>query len=354
MSAGSNRFAILKRMIVLALMGAIIATGSVFAQNGGVQPDRVRAELETTDQLIEQATTAVTSSNSAVADQSLKAARVQQDHGWDMFNRQMYRQSLKFTLQARELAKKAISRSRTSELAEGVVLQKLERANDLLDRTDEKIGATRNPSLNSLMESSRDNLSRAWEFYRGRQYQPAIKLADQVEKVAGQLGRLANMQDREALQFLRNREQAEVFLEQSRERITDCDSDRVRTLLEKAEEALTVADDFADQDQYRAGNQALKKVRDITWQAVRECQGTDQLAGRYERLLADADRLNEEVLEYHGDQAETARELIDQAYDQLSRARKHITDQQTEAAMTALQAAQLALRQADRYISSGE
>lgn len=339
---------------ILILSLIVLGPAVAWAQNGGSGVDRLRDELERTDEIIVLATQAVMAANNAVAERSLRAAEALQEQAWTAFNNEQYLIAGRLTSRARESAKAAISSSRNSEQIEGVVLSRLERAREQLDRAAEAVELHQNTALRSLLESARDNLARAWEFYRDRQYKPALKLADQVEKAAIQLMKLAKTQDRNALQFLRNRDQAEAFIQQTQDRIAGCNSELARSLLDQAVQALELADNLADQERYHGAIQALKRVRDLTWQAIRECQGSDQLTGRYERLLGEADRLADDLSQLRGTEADAARKLLDQAYEQLDLARSYIQNNNTDAAVASLQAAQLALRQAQRYITPGQ
>ncbi|MBD3257902.1 hypothetical protein GF377_05675 [candidate division GN15 bacterium] len=342
----SSRWLVAAALALIMLLTAMPA----WAQNGqGIE--RLRAELERTDEVIALAREAVLTANDAVADRSLQSAIKLQEEAWDFFDSENYLISSRLTKQARQAATAAISRSRRSEQFEGGVQRRLELAGELLQRAEDAVD--QNPTLQTLLSTARDNLARGWEFYRNQQYRPALKLADQVEKAAKQIIRLGNAQGQEKLRFNRNREQATVFMAQTSERLAGCRSDLAEQLMEQARKALDLADELAGRDRYVAANQALRQVRDLTWQAARECQGSDQLTARYERLIGEADRLADELVDAAGTQADAARELLEQAYSQLDLAREYFRDNQTEAARAALQAAQLALRQAQRYITSG-
>ena len=86
--------------------------------------------------------------------------------------------------------------------------------------------------------------------------------------------------------------------------------------------------------------------------ALAECQGSDQLLSRYERLRQRAETLMELASDGSGQAGTTAKRLIEQAYDQLEIAKSYIDKGKPEQALPSLQATELALRQAQRYIES--
>jgi len=342
-----KNFTILTIPLLLLLVGQF-----AYAQGGGNVEADLRRELEKTDELIERVEEAVRTSSSAVGAQVLTQAKQVQGQAWTLFHGNSYGQSLMATRRARELAASALVNSRNMEQLEGVVLRKLEQVRDLTERAKELVAGLENDAFNAMFENARGNLVRAWEFYRGQQYRTSLKLADQVGKAAEKLIRMARQQNRGETEFERRREYVERLLMQAREAIGDCDSETAQQHLERAENNYETALKMQSQKHIQAGLQALRQTRQAALRAAGECQGMDRLQARYEMLRKEVDKLAEQLRERSGENSLAAGKLVRQAYEQLDLTREHLNKNEMEPAMAALQAARLAMRQAQRYIDN--
>ncbi len=343
----------MKNLTFLSVLLLLFLAGQfAWAQGGGNGESAVRQELEKTDELIDRVEEAVRASNSAIGAQVLTQAKEVQSQAWTLHRGNSYGMALATTRRARELAASALANSRNTEQLEGVVLRKLEQARDLMERVKEQAIGLDNDAFNSMFENARGNLVRAWEFYRSNQYRTSLKLADQVEKAAEKLINLARQQNRSGAEFERRREYVERLLMQAREAVADCDSEIARQLLDQAENTYQTALQMQSQKHLQAGLQALRQTRQSALKAAGECQGMDRLQARYETLRGRVDRLAEQVREMSGDNALAAGKLVRQAYEQLDITREHLEKDDMEPAMAALQAARLAMRQAQRYIDN--
>jgi len=340
----------------LYITAAVILTATmlgtpVTAQNN-LDGDAVRQELERTDDLIQQAREAVFNANSVIAAQALDQAVALQKQAWDEFAGRRYGQAYVFTRKARDRAALAVSNSRQTEQLEGVVQARLEQAGDLLQRAHDALtGNALDNNLGALFDNARNNLDRAWEFFRGRRYRPALKLAEQVEQAAQKLMDLAQESKRLDADYHRWAENVDRLLDYARDLAISCDSRAGLVYLEQAEKARAAAESLYADRRLAGALQTLKQARNAARLSARECHGIDNLQQRYERLRAEADRSAEDFRSYDGADREVASKLLDQTYQQLDLAARHLADDDMEATQIALQAAQLALRQAQRYIA---
>lgn len=343
----------MKNVVFLTVLVLLVFSGQLAWSQGGHNTEgAVRQELEKTDELINRVEEAVRAANSAIGDQILTQAKKVQDQAWTMHHGHNYGMAMTATRRARELAASALSNSRNTEMMEGVVLRKLEHARDLIERAKEMGAGVDNQALRSMFENAHGNLTRAWEFYRGQQYRTALKLGDQVEKAAERLINMIRQQDRGEREYERRREYVERLMTQAREAVAECDSESARRLMEQAERSHQTALQMQGEEHYQAALQSLRQARQAAMKAAGECQGMDRLRNRYEMLQAEADRLAERVRQMSGANAEAAGKLVGQAHQQLDLTREHMEQEDMEAVMAALQAARLAMRQAQRYIDN--
>ncbi len=341
---------IIKYVILVSLV--LLACSDLMAQ-GYNNGQLVRRELERTDDYIVRAQEAVRASNNPVAARTLTQAETKQKTAWGQFGQQRLAMALKLTREARSAAANAYSQSRNTEQIEGVVLRKLERARDVLDRARDAQAGKQQKGHRAMMKSAEDNLTRAWEFYREHRYTAALRLADQVEKAAGRVGQQAEMQNRGENLYQRRWEAVDRRLQHARETVGDCEMKTAREHLEHAVEAMSLAEDLYRDGRPVASLQALKRARNNASKAINECQGLDPLWSRHRRLSDKAESLSEKVKGLGGAGGEASQVLLNKATRQLDLARDRLQEEKLEQAVTALQAAQLALRQAERYITSG-
>ena len=339
--------------LILTILGLLILTaGSVLAQgSGGIQgnvQDVLRTELERTDQLIERAKEAVQASQAPVARLNLKAAIDLQAQAWRAFQNEYPRLAARLSLQAREKAKKAIAAGRMSEQSKHVVQAKLERTTEMLERARELFVDQNDSHYRAILESARDNLDKAWEFYRSAKFRAALMLANQAEKALDKLIRTSDRNNRNQLDYGRRVEAAQQLLERLRSPMADCESTNAQKLAQHAFEAYERANDFAASDRFQAAIQALQRSRKMANQALRECRGDDALINRHEKLKNEFERLVENVA-FSDDRGQ---KFLEMAAEQLRLAQEALDNDRPETAAAALKACEMTLSQLKRHLDT--
>ena len=339
--------------LTLTILGLLICTaGPALAQgygsNHGDLQDALRAELERTDQLIERAKEAVQASRAPVAQLNLKAAINLQAQAWRAFENEYPRLALQLTSQAREKAKKAIAAGRMSEQSEHVVQAKLERTNEMLERARELLINQNDSHYQAIMQSARDNLDKAWEFYRSSQFRAALMLANQAEKALDKLIRNSNRDMRSQLNYERRTEAMQQLLERLRSAVADCESTNAQQLAQHACEAFERANNFAANDKFQAAIQALQQSRKMANKALRECRGDDALVTRFERLQNELERHGENV----APSDDRGQKFLEMAAEQLRLAEDALDNDRPDTAAAALKACEMTMSQLKRYLDA--
>ena len=341
------------KIFAIAAVWTLAASVPILAQGhqGGPssQTDALRTELERTDQLIERAKDAARASQAPVAQLNLKAAVDLQSKAWRAFDNDYPRLAHRLTMQAREKAKHAIAAGRMTEQSEHMVLNKLERVNEMLERARELLAGRADGGYQAIFRSAQDNHSKAWEFYRSQQYRPAVKLADQAEKALRKLLRKLEGDWRGQMSFDRRSEAAQQLLQRARTLAADCASAHTSELVDQATTAWRRGRELADSGNYQAALRALQQARKLANQAARECRGEDALRHRFERIKNEADRLGETI----APSDDQARRFFRQTQEQLELADEALDKGRTESAAAALKAAELTLNQLKRYLDAG-
>ncbi len=342
-------------ILVVTVLAILVIALSVGAQSDkNKTAELLRAELERTDQIIERAEPLVRGSENETAISTLDRARDNQARAREEFgkgNTVGYIAARKLTLVARgqvALALKLVGGTPggNTEQQDDFVLRKLDQTTGLLDRALESLATVENRSLVALADAARSNLDKAWEFYRNQQYRPALKLAEQVERAAEKILTAATRGEQREQDFERLSANVAQLIDQARQQLADCDSETGRTLLAEAEQAFQLAQELHEKQRTPASIQALQRARELAMKAGRECRGLDRLQERYDKLTAELNRLKSDVTIPDGVEGDALRRLLAQAEEQLALASQHINDGDWRKAALALQAAQLAIRQA--------
>ncbi len=343
---------ILTYLLLICLL-SLVGT-SVPAQTGqfGSQISKLRMELERTDQIIERAREAVRVSQSPASKISLERARQLQNLAWENFRKgttEGYKAALLLTRQAREQAQNAMSYGRVTEQNTDLVLRRLEKVDDMVDRLSETLREDPQRNFQGVYDAARNNLDNAWEFYRNGQYRPALKLANQVERALRKIWQAANRHRRQAENVDRQLERVGELIESARISMAECNSDPARRLFQEAEKSYETAKDVAAKENHQAARKALERARKLALEAKKECASFDDLESRYQRLKGQADGLRERL----GNRNSHAQRLLEQAYEQLRKAAGHIEGREANKAAAALKAAQLSLNQLKRLLGGG-
>lgn len=331
------------------LLGLVAIIASPILAQTDMQAEKVRTELERTDEVIERAVEAVRSTNAPMAAVALKRAMDFQREARGCFNRRWHFKAYKLTFEAREQAKSALVRCRLTEQGETVVLRKLERAAELLERAKEAMPPGPEGRLRAIYESAKNNLNRAWEFYRIQRYRAALKLANQVTNAGQDILNAANRQIRRYAEFERRAEAVAELIAKAREKIAECSSDDALRLVEQAHKMYRLSGELASESKYAAALRNLQQARKMAIEASKMCNGVGALSRRYDRIRSEAHRLAERI----SPDDNTAKRLLKQVHEQLRLAEDSISREQTEAAAASLKAAHLMLNQLKKHLTGG-
>jgi hypothetical protein len=346
---------------LIGLCLALVLVAPVMAQrgSGGDGGELTQAVLDRTDQLIDQADGVIRASGSEAALKMLDQARTLQEWAKSQIGIAENKVVMAATIKARELIKLALKLiapggNGDNELTDAAVQRKLDKASDKLDRAHDVADFADNANLDALYQAARANLDRAWEFYRNKQYRPALKLAEQAELAAGKILMLATESGGGKEEgFDRWVDNVSNLIDQVGQMLQDCDSEAGKDLLQQASQNLDLAKDLRGNGKSGAF-QALRTARELAMKAARECRGTSQLGQRLDRLTARLETDKDQGTSLSGSQRTAFDKLVDQAGAQLDLARGLIGQNHPIRAQAALQAALLAIRQAESLVQQGK
>lgn len=171
-------------MLILILMLGL--TGIIYAQH----PDRVRQELERTDDIIRQAGTIVDPSNNSEAKLLLNQAREIQQTAWDGYHRKRYRWSYSRTLAARQRAREAMELITVDPQR---IAAEIERTNELMSQLRPQITRIDDPQIADLWKTVQTEQNAALNYLRMRRWRWALRFTlaarNHIYEIMGKLGR---------------------------------------------------------------------------------------------------------------------------------------------------------------------
>jgi tetratricopeptide (TPR) repeat protein len=233
--------------------------------------DKVRSELERTDQVIGEAKTVIEESRSQKGRLALDVAAGVQMRAWGNFGGHGYRLALKLTMQAREEAWHAIALARSDRQSEENHIRVSEEARERLARLRDLMieSGVRDEQAMKLMEQARMLLDKSRLNAQQLRYQLALKLASDARGLA--IRAEERIRNTRTLKEATERRLAllDRFIERSREHAQQRAHDRSRDELAMAEEQLAKAHELLNAARYREAQQALERCEKTLRNSVR-------------------------------------------------------------------------------------
>lgn len=298
---------------ILLLLGVVLV-GTVSAQPR--DPGAVRLELERTQEVLERAHELLRRSGNPRAMADLQLAVRVQESAWENFRGQRWVLALEKTLQARQLAQRAVQQAQQQGTLEQRALRVLEDAQHKLERSRDCVGDPPSEAALRLRSLAASRLEQAREAFHELKYQVAIDIAMQVHRMLDEMCSRRPAQHVEQLL-----ESVRRLLERAEHDVENCDP-AARTHLDRARERLARADEMMRAGNAQAAAQNAQQAKELTLRAMRLCERQPD--------EANIDRVLDETATHLGDLATRVREsghaeaqrVMERALQHLERARQ--------------------------------
>jgi tetratricopeptide (TPR) repeat protein len=340
-------------LVLIALFTlAILYPTPVTAQNA-VDRERVRSELDRTDEIIHEATDVVHTSRSQKGRLKIERAMEIQAKAKEAYDQTHYQLALKLTLEAREEANQALGLARLENRIE-------ERLRRMSEETIEHLANVRDIMVEAnikdlqtirLAEESKALLEKAQENAHQLRFQLALKLVETARQRAIQ----AEQHVRRVLAVKQMNERRlaliERLIERARERIHEGTNAQIMQQLHLAEEQYNRARELQREGRYRAARINIEKCEKTLRSLARRL--TQRRVNDPEAMLRESYRLLEragQIIAEEGDGTGSARQirLVEQAQGLLTRAENAIDAGRYEEAQRLITRTRRLLRQAIR------
>ena len=329
---------------LLTLLGSDI----VFAQDR----DRLRNELETTQRILERARDVVQESGSPRAAEPLMIAARLQEQAIRLAQSDRPRdwsQALERSLQARKLARQAMSVAAQQAQLEKRAQQEIFKLERLLDQISDHADTTPSERAQQLTEMAQRRLLQARQAFHERHFEEAMNLAHDVRRL------LENLVPRQPAQrFDRMFENTQRLLERAHEVASASSNPQAQALAQRAQQQFESAQRTHADGRPEAAFRHLTQARDLAMRSLRLEEGPVDVA-RLDQLLEETNRYIEGVATRVSESgSQEAPTMLENARRRMDRALSYRQeDKLREALAEARVARNLAQRAADRARDAG-
>jgi hypothetical protein len=270
---------VLTTLLCLLALGCTFPLAATGQESNG---DRLRVELERTDERIQLAQSLALGTDNAQVQQEVAAAVVLQGQAHNAYNQglaasgqlqvQLFHQSLGLTLKARSRADRAISLIRGLPDPERVLAQ-VERTREMLDRARDRIEECGNDRARALLRVAFEMQARAELAVKDSRYLAALQLTLSARERALRALRLCNMEEnlREAAERALRR--TDEVLARARDLVADNGHDQAREVLQRAERIQTEAHAQFRSEHFEASLRLTHSARTLAYRAIRLAGG---------------------------------------------------------------------------------
>jgi uncharacterized protein YdcH (DUF465 family) len=332
----------MKRAILIILL----FTGWALAQNG----EKVKAELERTDQVISTVRPIVEQSGNEAAKRLLNNAERLQNDAWDKFKNQQFEKALKLTLAARESAREALA---AVKLRPKDIEAHLRKTADFMRDVGPLVIRSGIPKAIELWKMADGELASAKEELRKGHYGLALKFGIAAREHAWS-----------AFQFIRKNadpdkvkaelERTDDLIKRVSEQVKLVSTERIQQLLKKAVSLQEQARTALNERRFGPALKLTWAARDLILRAWENAKGGGN-ASLVERAIAETDQLIKNWSDdIRNDSNAEAQQLLEQALTHQDQAHQHFEAKEFKAAFQETSLARRLLNRAIELIRTEE
>lgn len=321
-------------VIGLLILGFVLLySGTALGQG---RPE-VQAQLERTDELLENARELISEAGSVSGRTVLEQAVRHQKNAWQAFNRGRWGQALKLTERARDELYRALGNIRPSVNNEGEVERQLERTDIVLEEARDRIGSRQAPLARRALDMATTTQRRAWDLYRERNLRPALRLTlearQMIFRLAGDASNALGHRQLDDVTFRTRYEQLQQALERVEGRLGADGNPQAQQHIETARRLLDNSrESFANGERDRTDrwlNDARRELERAMRLVVADVRA-DEITVLIETAEERLDLLRSPVLESGDTQLLT---WFDQASESLALAREALNEGRNQRAL---------------------
>ncbi len=347
----------MKKLIPIIITGILLLTAGFiqaqpYGENDNGDGARLLSAIEKTDQVIAKAKLAVQESGSKRALKTLQAAVTLQAvskrlkrEAFDQVSVQMGVRAGKKTFEARTKAERAIAITRQAGENEDYVRQRLEKTQEKINRIEGRFDGAIPDQTMQLIDTAKDKLQRAVEFFRNGRLKAALQITLQIqkslEKLAQNMGNFANLQKQ-----YQNSLERYFSLEERILGSNIAGESEVQNRLKMAQTAKDEAQGAYESERYRMAEKKIRRAVEVLYRLAEKMRDPARIKNEINNLKREAEKIYSQI----SNDDTRLMNIYRNAEDHLTKAQKLYRGENYDAAAVQLQAMRQLLRQIRNHL----
>ena len=283
--------------------------------------DRVKQEIEQTDNIIEQARKSVDQSRDQKTTALLRQAEQAQERALEFLERGRLALALQSTLRAREAARRCIGSMVRSDEDRSLVEQQLDRTDELIEQVRAVAQSGETPILDLRLQEAQRLQDRARDFFSENNLRQSLQFTRRAQDICRNLSEYVGGGERRRENLRLNLGRAQDFVSDNSETVSSCQDESAKRLFDSGEEQIDKADQAYESGSFEESIRLLASGVTRVRRAVQMCGGAS-LTTDSERAIVTAqtqlERLHERAQETGSHEAD---KLLEEATEKLDQAR---------------------------------
>ena len=306
-------------VVTVLFMSIAVLSGSAYGQV--LDRDRVKQEIEQTDNIIEQARKSVDQSRDQKTTALLRQAEQSQDRALELLERGRLALALQSTLRAREAARRCIGSMVRSDEDRSLVEQQLDRTDEQIEQIRAVAQSGETPILDLRLQEAQRLQDRARDFFSENNLRQSLQFTRRAQDICRNLTEYVGGGERRRENLRLNLDRAQDFVSDNSETMNSCKDESAKRLFDSGEEQIDKADQAYESGSFEESIRLLASGVTRVRRAVQMCGESGAITDS-ERAIATAqsqlERLRERAQETGSHDAD---KLLDEATEKLDQAR---------------------------------
>lgn len=306
-------------VVTVLFMSIAVLSGSAYGQV--LDRDRVKQEIEQTDNIIEQARKSVDQSRDQKTTALLRQAEQSQDRALELLERGRLALALQSTLRAREAARRCIGSMVRSDEDRSLVEQQLDRTDEQIEQIRAVAQSGETPVFDLRLQEAQRLQDRARDFFSENNLRQSLQFTRRAQDICRNLTEYVGGGERRRENLRLNLDRAQDFVSDNSETMNSCKDESAKRLFDSGEEQIDKADQAYESGSFEESIRLLASGVTRVRRAVQMCGESGAITDS-ERAIATAqsqlERLRERAQETGSHDAD---KLLDEATEKLDQAR---------------------------------
>jgi len=346
-----HRIRILQRTLLLGAAGLALQLppAPAAAQTGSAS--RVEEALRQTDEALSRAQDVVVESESQRARDVLENANRVQTNAWGQFRARRHTMAAQLTVEAREMAARAVTFAREETSLRNRARREGEKAGRALSLAREQIGNSTDSQVHRLLEQAAALIERGRVKFGEQRYAAALRLAVSAQQLVRQaVGLLGDGSVDGSLRVVRELERTDQLIERTGVVVDESGNPEALRLLEQGRDLQARAWEGYRADRFRAAMAGTREARNVVNRARALAQGPIAPEA-VSRALAETQRLLEHAANVVTDSGnEQAASLLERARNHQARADRFLADEELRKALAETRVARSLIKRSLRLL----